>query len=172
MIADLSISDVSALLMVLFTCAITVANILLWLATRRTIKLQVASNYSLNHQAIVNGHRDLFLGLLHQPDILQKFAKANKLDPAQWELQIISSFFINHAIIHYLNFSNGTLDKTYLEGFKRDAQEFLSLPTIQAHWQAARLGYSAAFRKFVEEELMASTSDAPVSTLPPAPAKS
>ncbi|MEM6837872.1 MAG: hypothetical protein AAF609_13565 [Cyanobacteria bacterium P01_C01_bin.120] len=147
------------------------ANILLWLATRRTIKLQVSSNYSLNHQSIVNGHRDLFLGLLHQPDILQKFAKANNLDPEQWELQIISSFFINHAFIHYLNFSNRTLDKTYLEGFKRDAQEFLSLPTIQAHWQAARLGYSAAFRKFVEEELMAAASDTSVSTLPPAPVK-
>lgn len=171
MTADLSINDLSSLLMVLFTCVITVANILLWLATRRTIKLQVSSNYSLNHQSIVNGHRDLFLGLLHQPDILQKFAKANNLDPEQWELQIISSFFINHAFIHYLNFSNRTLDKTYLEGFKRDAQEFLSLPTIQAHWQAARLGYSAAFRKFVEEELMAAASDTSVSTLPPAPVK-
>ncbi|NER82103.1 MAG: hypothetical protein F6K42_21595 [Leptolyngbya sp. SIO1D8] len=167
----MSINDLSGLLMVVFTCVITVANILLWLATRRTIKLQVASNYSLNHQSIVNGHRDLFLGLLHQPNILEKFATANNLDPVKWELQIISSFFINHAFIHYLNFSNGTLDKAYLEGFKRDAQEFLTLPTIQAHWQKARLGYSPAFLTFVEEELMSSMSNASISTLPPESAK-
>ncbi|MDB9526978.1 hypothetical protein PN498_13340 [Oscillatoria sp. CS-180] len=172
MIADLSLNDVSTLLMALFTCVITVANILLWLATRRTIKLQVISNYSLNHQSIVNGHRDLFLGLLHQPGIFKQFAIANKLDPEKWELQIISSFFINHAFIHYLNFTNGTLDKAYLEGFKRDAQELLALPTIQTHWQAARLGYSAAFRTFVEEELMPTVSDTSISTSPPSPAKS
>lgn len=171
MLDSLGLTEVSTLMMMVFTCVMTIVNLLMWLSTRRTIKLQVVSNYSLNHQSIVNGHRELFLGLLHQPTILEKFATANNLNPEQWELQIISSFFINHAFIHYLNFSNGTLDKAYFEGYKRDAQEFLSLPTIQAHWQAARLGYSAAFRKFVEEELL-STSDASISTLPPAPAKS
>jgi hypothetical protein len=151
---ELSLSDISSLLTVLFTCVITVANLLLWLATRRTIQLQVASNYSLNHQSIVNGHRELFLGLLHQPEILTKFAKANHLDIEKWELQIISAFFINHAFVHYLNFSNGTLDKAYLEGFKQDAQEIFAFPTVQTHWQQARVAYSTAFQTFVEKELM------------------
>ncbi|NER84311.1 MAG: hypothetical protein F6K42_33205, partial [Leptolyngbya sp. SIO1D8] len=61
--------------------------------------------------------------------------------------------------------------KAYLEGFKRDVQEFLALPTIQAHWQKARLGYSPAFRTFVEEELMPSMSDTSIPTLLPGPAK-
>ncbi|MEM1279008.1 MAG: hypothetical protein AAGG53_03055 [Cyanobacteria bacterium P01_H01_bin.152] len=112
------LNDISAILMVVFTCVITAANILLWLATRRTIQLQVTSNYSLNHQAIVNGHRDLFLGLLQQPAVLEKFASANNIDLVQWEMQVISAFFVNHVFIHYLNFSNGTLDKAYLAGFK------------------------------------------------------
>lgn len=51
MTLDLSINDISALLMVLFTFVITAANVLLWLATRRNIKLQINSNYSQNHQA-------------------------------------------------------------------------------------------------------------------------
>ena len=157
MVGEFSINDISAMLMVAFTCVITVANILLWLATRRTIQLQVTSNYSLNHQSIVNGHRDLFLGLLQQPTILEKFAAANNLDPTRWEMQIISAFFVNHVFIHYLNFSNGTLDKAYLAGFKQDAQELFALPTVQAHWQKASITYSAAFQKFVEDELLPKT---------------
>ena len=153
-IGDLSLNDISSLLTVLFTCVITVVNLLLWLSTRRTIQLQIASNYSLNHQSIVNGHRELFLGLLHQPEILTKFAEANHLDIEKWELQIISAFFINHAFVHYLNFSNGTLDKVYLDGFKQDAQEIFAFPTVQTHWQQARVAYSTDFQTFVETELM------------------
>ena len=168
MIGELSIDDLSALLMVLFTCVITIANLLLWLTTRRTIQLQVTSNYSLNHQSIVNGHRDLFLGLLQQPKILQKFAVANHLNPERWEMQIISAFFVNHVFIHYLNFNNGTLDKAYLEGFKRDAQELFALPTVQTHWQGARLAYSVAFQKFVEEELIPAPLESETSLTRPA----
>ena len=154
MIGEFSIDDISAILMVVFTCVITAANILLWLATRRTIQLQVSSNYSLNHQGIVNGHRDLFLGLLQQPVVLEKFATANNIDLVQWEMQVISAFFVNHVFIHYLNFSNSTLDEAYLAGFKQDAQELFALPTIQTHWQKASTTYSKAFQKFVEDELL------------------
>lgn len=159
LLASLDIQEISALLMVLFTCIITVANILLWLATRRTIALQVNSNYSINHQSIINNHRDLFLGLLQQHDILKKFADANGLDIDQWEIQIISSFFINHAFVHYLNFTNGTIDESYLEGFKQDAGEVLALPTVQSQWTKAKSGYSPAFRRFVESELMSPTDN-------------
>ena len=159
MLWDLDISQLSALLMVVLTLIITVANILLWLSTRRTIALQIKSNYSLNHQSIVNGHRDLFLGLLQEHDILKKFAKANGLDIDQWEIQIISSFLINHTFAHYLNFANGTLDKSYLDGFKQDAQELFALPTVQKHWNQARGAYSLAFQQFVEEELMSSSEE-------------
>ena len=127
---------------------------LLWLATRRTIQLQVTSNYSLNHQSIVNGHRELFLGLFQQPKIFEKFATTNHIDPENWEMQIISAFFINHVFIHYLNFTNGTLDKVYLDGFKQDARELFSLPTVQAHWQKAGSAYSVGFQNFVKRELM------------------
>lgn len=157
MLWGLNISEFSALLMVILTFIMAVGNFLLLLSTRRTIKLQIHSSYSLNHQSIVNGHRDLFLGLLQQHDILKKFAEANDLDIDQWEIQIISSFLINHAFVHYLNFANGTLDKSYLDGFKQDAQELFAFPTVQKHWQQAKVAYSVAFQEFVEEELMSSS---------------
>lgn len=150
----INISEFSALLTVVLTCIIMIANILLWLSTRRTIALQVKSNYSLNHQNIVSGHRDLFLGLLHQPEVLKTFADANGLNAEQWEVQIVSSFFINHAFAHYLNFANGTIEASYLEGFKRDARDLFSLPTVQQHWKKAKSVYSKAFQRFVEDELI------------------
>ena len=54
------------------------------------------NNYSINHQSIVDGHRELFLGLLHQPQLLRKFASANAIDVDEWELRIVSAFFVNH----------------------------------------------------------------------------
>lgn len=159
MFGDLSIDDISALLMVVFTCVITIANILLWLSTRRTISLQVKSNYSLNHQTLVSGHRDLFLGLLHQPDILEKFAIANSIDVDSWELKIVSAFFINQIFVHYLNLTNGTIEQSYLEGLKQDAREVFSFPTVQSHWKNSRVWYAPDFQRFVEEELLSSSAD-------------
>lgn len=156
MIDDLSIDNISTLLMVVFTCVITIANILLWLSTRRTISLQVKSNYSLNHHSLVTGHRDLFLGLLHQPDILEKFAIANSIDVDSWELKIVSAFFINQVFVHYLNLTNGTIEQSYLEGLKQDAREVFSFPTVQGHWQNSRVWYAPDFQRFVDEELLPS----------------
>lgn len=153
MTIDLNVTDISALLMVLFTFVITAANVLLWLATRRNIKLQISSNYSQNHQALVHGHRDLFLGLLHQPSILEKFAAANAIDIEKWEQSIIASLFINQAFVHFLNFTNGTVDRSYMAGFKQDAREIFSIPTVYAHWQKSKVWYSDKFRIFVDEEL-------------------
>lgn len=159
MIGDLSIDNISALLMVIFTCVITIANVLLWLSTRRTIALQVKSNYSLNHQSLVTGHRDLFLGLLHQPDILKKFAIANSIDVDSWELKIVSAFFINQIFVHYLNLTNGTIEQSYLEGLKQDAREVFSFPTVRDHWQQSRVWYAPNFQRFVEGELLLSPTD-------------
>ena len=159
MLANLDISQLSALLMVAFTCVITIANILLWLSPRRTIVLQIKSNYSLNHQSLVTGHRDLFLGLLHQPDVLEKFAIANSIDVESWELKIVSAFFINQIFVHYLNLTNGTIEQSYLEGLKQDAREVFTFPTVRSHWQQSRVWYASDFQRFVEEELLLSSAD-------------
>lgn len=172
MLGELSIGDFSSLLMVLFTGIITIANIKLWVSARRTIALQVKSNYSLNHQTLVSGHRDLFLGLLHQPDILEKFAIANSIDVESWELKIVSAFFINQVFVHYLNLTNGTIEQSYLEGLKQDAREVFGFPTVQSHWQNSRVWYAPDFQRFVEEELIDTTvkTQTPETTPPPAKA--
>lgn len=139
--------------MVLFTFVITAANLLLWLATRKTIALQVKSNYSDNHQMLVTGHRDLYIGLLHQPELFGQFAKANGLESEAWKLKIVSAFLINQVFIHYLNFMNGTIDRVYLEGLKQDAQDVFAMPTVQEYWQEARVFYAPDFEDFIENEL-------------------
>lgn len=154
----LTIDDISTILMLLFTCVMTVANILLWISTRRTIELQVKSNYSLNHQALVNSHRELFLGLLHQPDVFRNFASANKIDSKQWEVRTVSAFFINQVFAHYLNVANGTIESSYLERLRQDVREVFAFPTVHAHWQHSRNNYAPAFQRFVDELLPSSTS--------------
>ncbi|MBE7380469.1 MAG: hypothetical protein F6J95_003530 [Leptolyngbya sp. SIO1E4] len=158
MLDSLNLTEVSALLTMIFTCIITIANMLMWLSTRRTIALQTASNYSLNYQSLIQGHRDLLFGLMNQPEVLQVFAKANKFDSEQWSLQSISTFFINHAWIHYVNFAHGTLDRAHLESFKKDAQDMFTWPSVYTRWQQAKTFYPENFRNFVENELLINIS--------------
>jgi len=157
-LGSLTINDISTILMLLFTCVMTVANILLWISTRRTIELQVKSNYSLNHQALVNSHRELFLGLLHQPEIFRKFASANSINSEQWQVNTVSAFFINQVFAHYLNVANGTIEASYLERLRQDIREVFAFPTVYAHWQHSRTNYAPAFQKFVDELLPSSIS--------------
>jgi len=152
-IAEFNLTEFLGVLMMLFTFVMMSANLLMWQSMRRTIALQVKSNYSANHQSLVGGHRDLFIGLLHQPETFKRFAEANAIEVEHWELKIVSAFFINQIFIHYLNFANGTIEQTYLEGLKQDAREVFAMPTVQSHWQQSRAWYSQEFQNFVEEEL-------------------
>ncbi|HHP7246043.1 MAG TPA: hypothetical protein ACFE0H_15285 [Elainellaceae cyanobacterium] len=157
----LSITDLTALLMMGLTLITTVANILLWISTRQTVRLlleqvrhQVASGYSEAQHTIVNAHRDLFFGILNNQPLLERFAQANGLDPTDWELQKVSSFLVNQVLIGYLNFRNGIISPSHFESFKRDAQGVFAYKTVRSHWQKVRLAHSEEFQRFVETELL------------------
>ena len=157
----MSINDLSALLMVLFTFIATVANILLWNTTRQTVQLlleqvrhQIASGYSQAHYHIIDAHRELFLGILNNPSLLESFTSANGLDPKTWELQKIAEFLINQVLIGYLNFINGIISLSHFEGFKRDARDVFAYESVRKHWQRVRVVHSDDFRRFVEMELL------------------
>ena len=127
---DMNLTELVGVLMMLFTFIMMAANLLVWQSTRRTIALQVRGNYSVNHQTLVSGHRELFIGLLHQPELFKRFASANDIDAEHWELSIVSAFLINQIFVHYLNFTNGTIDRSYLNGLKQDAQEAPVFPPV------------------------------------------
>lgn len=157
----ITIADFTALLMVAFTFVTTVANILLWVSTRRTVTIlleqvrhQIASGYSQAQHSVVDAHRDLFFGILNSPTLLEAFTKANGLDPKAWELQKVSEFLINQVLIGYLNFRNGVISGVHLEGFKRDARNVFSYKSVRAHWEKMRQVHSDDFRNFVDSELL------------------
>lgn len=157
----LSVADLTALLMMCMTFVTTVANILLWISTRQTVKLllgqvqhQVATGYSEAQHMIVDAHRELFFGILNNPPLLKKFAEANNLDPTEWELQKLSTFLVNQVMIGFLNFRNGIISPSHFEGFKRDAQDVFAYQTVRSHWQKVRLAHSKEFRRFVDTELL------------------
>jgi len=157
----LSVADLTALLMMGLTLIATVVNILLWVSTRQTVQIllgqvqhQVASGYSEAQHTIVDGHRELFFGILNNPSLLDRFTKANGLNPADWELQKISSFLINQVMLGFLSFRNGIISPTHFEGFKRDAQDVFAYATVRSHWQKVRLAHSEEFRRFVDTELL------------------
>jgi hypothetical protein len=157
----LRISDLAALLMMGMTFVTTVANILLWISTRQTVQLlleqvrhQIANAYSQAQHDIIDAHRELFLGILNNPSLLESFTKANKLDPKVWELQKISEFLINQVLVGYLNFRNGIISPKHFAGFKRDAQDVFGYQSVRAHWSQVRVVHSDDFRHFVEAELL------------------
>lgn len=156
----LSVADLTALLMMGLTFITTVANILLWISTRQTVQLllsqvqhQVASGYSEAQHTIINAHRELFLGILNNPSLLERFTQANGLNPADWELRNVSSFLINQVMLGFLNFRSGIISPNHFEGFRRDAQDVFAYETVRSHWQKVRFAHSEEFRQFVDTEL-------------------
>lgn len=154
MSSNLSISDLSAIVS-------TIANLLLWVTTWRTLKLlsaqvnhQIASSDSLAQHQIVDAHRDLFLSILNNPALLESFAKANQLDPSVWGLQKMADFLINQVLVAYLNFTNGLISKTQFEGFQRDAQNVFAYASVRERWNHTRAVHSAEFRNFVKTKLL------------------
>lgn len=154
MSSSLSISDLSAIVS-------TIANLLLWVTTWRTLKLlsaqvhhQIASSDSLAQHQIVDAYRDLFLSILTNPALLESFAKANHLDPSVWSLQKIADFLINQALVAYLNFMNGLISSTQFEGLQRDAQNLFAYPSVRERWDHTRAVHSEEFRHFVETKLL------------------
>jgi len=157
----LSINELSALLIVLFTFITTAVNILLWLTTRQTVTIlmeqvqhQIANSYSQAQYQIIDAHRELFLGILNNPSLLENFAKANDLDASTWELEKIAEFLINQVLIGYLNFTNGIISQSHFEGFKRDARDVFAYQSVRQHWQRIKVVHADNFRRFVEMELL------------------
>ncbi|MEM9217089.1 MAG: hypothetical protein AAGD25_22435 [Cyanobacteria bacterium P01_F01_bin.150] len=153
--------------MTILTFITTIANILLWLATRQTVTLlvqqirhQVASGHSEAKHYIVEAHRDIFFRLLNNPSLLQGFTQANNLDAQDWELQKVSSFLIsfliNQVMVNYLNFQNDIISQSHFDGFKRDAQDVFEYATVRSHWEKVRLTHSHSedFRRFVDTQLL------------------
>ena len=158
---SISITELIALLMMILTVITTISNVLMWVSTHQTVKLlleqvrhQVASGYSEAKHSSVDAHRDLFFGILNNPDLLRNFTQANKLDSEAWVLQKVSSFLINQVMVGYLNFCNGIVSPSHFEGFKRDAQDVFAYETVRSHWETVRLVHSKEFRQFVDTELL------------------
>ncbi len=161
MVMNLSIADLTALIMVVFTFVTTVANILLWISTRRTVTIlldqvrhQIASGYSQAQHSVIDAHRDLFFGILNNPTLREAFTQANGLDLKDWELQKVSEFLVNQVLIGFLNFKNGIISGVHFDGFTRDARDVFAYPSIRSHWKKMRSVHSEDFRHFVETKLL------------------
>lgn len=158
---SITLSDLSALLMVVLTTVATIANLLLWVTTKQTLALlveqvrhQIASTYSQTQHTILDTHREIFFGILNNPTLLKNFTKANNLDSQAWQIEKIAAFLINQVLVGYINFVNGIISTTHFEGFKRDARDLFNYKSIRDHWQNVRNVHSEDFRQFVETELL------------------
>ena len=161
MILGLTISDLSALMVALFTCGAAISGVLLWFTTRRTVQLllqqvnhQIASSHSVAQHQVINAHRDLFLGIANNPALCDAFIQINNLDKDTWVRQKIAAFLINNVMVYHTNLVNGTISHRYWEGFKRDSKEMFALPAIRHHWADVQAIHPREFREFVERELL------------------
>jgi len=153
--------NLADLLMVAITFIATIANILLWFTTRQTLNIlveqvrhQISNSYSTAQTEVVSAHRELFFGILNNPDLLTSFTTVNNLDPKVWEVEKISEFLINQVLIGYVNFTNGIISMTHFDGFRRDARVLFCYESVRRHWLRVRDLHSEAFCQFVEAELL------------------
>jgi hypothetical protein len=142
---------------------------LLWRTSIRTIELNSRTLYELNRQVshqialgntladqnITDGHRDLFLAILQDPELLKVFSKNENTPESVTRENYLATALINHCstIFNYLR--SGILSPIHLESYAKDTKYLFDMPFISKRWEAVRIYHSTEFGDFVSKLLEA-----------------
>jgi hypothetical protein len=159
-------NQLATLCIVALTFVSTAANVLLWVATLRTVGLtklsieilerevtsQTASNYSLAKRQLINNHREVFSLILNNQLLKESFLNATQLDRQTWELRLLAQLQINNAYLGFLDLSQQIITHDYFNSFKVDTKETFSYAYVRETWVEIQQFYPEDFRAFIKRE--------------------
>lgn len=151
-----------------FTISYTIITLLLWLSTRKAVQLnarmveqlviqvnhQIALSHTASEHNIIDSHRELFLSVLQDENLLKIFADDAKLAPENIRKNILGTFLINHCATIFYYHANKVVSDATTENFVRDAKDLFDLPFLRKRWVEVKEFHSKAFRTFVDDVLL------------------
>jgi hypothetical protein len=164
----MSAAEKIAIVSVSVTGAYTVLTLLLWITTRRSVRLtskmveqlvrqvnhQLALSQTASKHGLIDSHRELFLSVLGNRDLTEILARENEVSTDQLQRNILASFLINHCSTIFDYHVNNVISSDHLESFVRDAKDMFQWGFLRERWKTVRTYHSGDFQQFVDTFLL------------------
>lgn len=153
----------------------TAITLFLWITTRKTIQLnaamveqnakmidqminqvqyQIALNNTSSDHKVVDSHRELFLSIILNPELLKILADNSKVATSVIQKNYLATFLINHCSVIFSYKQNKIISLNFLESFAKDSQHLFAMPFIKERWEQVKDFHTSDFQHFVERYLL------------------
>lgn len=161
--SGISLTEISTIVTAVSTVIYTVGTFMLWSTSNKTADLirqqisnQVASNNSIAHHATLDAHRDLFINIIKDKDLLNIYAAdfCSSADDARHKL--LASLLINHTLRIFEDICQYSLvdSRGSFDSFVEDARELFTLSFVRDRWMEVKEFHPPKFRAYVESNIL------------------
>ena len=170
MVAQASPTDWPTIFIALFTGVYTVATILIWIASNRTVTATNTQLHLLREQLhamqqqivavqavteaetihhITESHRQIFLTLVTNRDSLNLLATESGKSPEACFSEFVATLLINHVADVHQSLHRRHIDLSEWEGLRADIGDLFSWPFIRHRWTDIQKFYAVEFQEFI-----------------------
>jgi hypothetical protein len=150
------------------TFCYTLITFFLWRTTQKAVRLnaltvevltkqvnhQIALSYTTSQHKIIDSHREMFLNILRDEDLLRIFASDAGVAPERVHRRFLGTFLINHCLTIFLYHANQVVDNRQTENFVKDARALFRLPLLRERWEEVKTYHPTSFQTFVDNVLL------------------
>lgn len=161
------ISLTATIVIAVATVIYTIGTFLLWHTSRcnvvalenqlqllsRQLDIQVQFNKTIAHGASLDAHREIWLPMVSNPELLSLLQANPPDDRGRAAGELLGSIIINHCSRIFSHFSDKIFDQSELPAFARDAQHLFSYPLVRWRWQDVLQYHSDDFVEFVHNNI-------------------
>ncbi|MBU0966977.1 MAG: hypothetical protein KKA54_11440 [Proteobacteria bacterium] len=116
-------------------------------------KQSLISSSSIQH-SIINAHRDLYLEIIKNDELLKVFSSSVNMDKEEARQQMLATMLINHTLRIFLDYKNSMIENINFENFAKDAADLFSLPFVRSRWEEVKHFHPSSFRSYVDDKLL------------------
>lgn len=156
-----NINEFSTVLIALCTAIYTFGTFLLWLSTKRTVEImklelkkQSSIGYSATQHSIISAHRDLYLEIIKNDELLSVFSSSLGIDKEEARKQMLATMLINHTLRIFLDYKTSMVEHINFDSFAKDAKDLFSMPMVRNRWEEVKHCHPASFRSYVDDKLI------------------
>jgi len=153
----LSTTDLSSIIIVACTVVYTLGTLFLWYLTNKNIllvkqqiEIQNAASRSTAWHTLLDSHRDLYLEIIGNEELLTLFSKETNIEANEVRKKYLATLMINHALRIFLDYQNKLDIPDERQGFVNDLRSMLKYGFVQARWDEIRSFYPHSFTTFID----------------------
>lgn len=157
----LTVTDIGTVVIAVSTVIYTVGTFLLWVATNKTTKIlseqvlyQISIALSTAHHNTLNAHRDIFLNIISNAELLQLLADDLNLSSEETRKKFLASILINHTLRIFLDYKNRLPYDKDIRSFSMDAGDLFSIKMVRERWDEVKEFHPISFVNYIDSQVL------------------